>query len=611
MLISSKTARAFTQKTTQSLHERMQAANNRLSQTITTLRTQLISTQALLAREEARSKQQRLAIDELAEGYERETFGRRREVGLRIKALEREEARSEEGKRWVDRVRQERVKLNAGPSVSSAAPSSSAGGGATGKLLGLSPKRTPTRMASLTATDTGVDYGYEERISQLWDLLETGIQLFKESNETLVDVSDHDVFGNTPVQNGTSSLLEESSTRSGRKLDIDSSLGRILLAQEIVNGLSDDLERENKRNISLEKERFEYMSRLVKPLEEKQEHAVTESSNEPNAGPLDSLLEKPSHETHDLKQETSHNDGEQLTPEPVRETQPTIPESDAADHASPSSQPVPPHVQSVLSSLATLPSRYATTQKALHDCAISLTHLQTTCKTLSTIHQASVSTILDGIHDVIEDVRVEVEIAMADDERSKQGHRAVLTLNPDDKKIKAAKSFVEGGRIKAKQANFEKRLGDVEHDLIELKMVILDAQVQESVTTPTEEQTAGPVDTDQQDIANPFTHLVLRTITVRAPTPAVSPGAMGGSNGGPPTLGEAAAGTTSTGFLAPDSAAAYVPNDAGRPHVALKRGFFPALGRSFSGTTPTAPFSRPLSRASAAVEYEVNDGDVE
>ena len=56
-------------------------------------------------------------MDELAEGFERETFGRRRETGLRIKALEREEKWALKGERWRDRVRRERGRLGGSPAA--------------------------------------------------------------------------------------------------------------------------------------------------------------------------------------------------------------------------------------------------------------------------------------------------------------------------------------------------------------------------------------------------------------------------------------------------------------------------------------------------------------
>jgi hypothetical protein len=597
------TCRAFTQKMTQQLHTHMQTANNRLSLTVTNLRSQLFATQTLLSREESRSKQLRAAIDELAEGYERETFGRRREVGLRMKALEREERRDEQGRRWVDRVRRERTRLD----VSSGSNSN----GYSNNKLGASPSRRTTRLNSFggganagSASSTSLssmlgapaphDYAHGEQLSLLWDLLESGLQLFKDSTEDLVD---HVSSGVAATTDGD--LVE--SPIDGRNLGVDGSLGRILLAQEIVTGLTADLEREVKRNVELERERLGFLSnkwdepvtaepgqKFQSAMSEQATGSVMEEKSLPaNATPLEVVtiagIEHEGAAKVDAKPAAINSEQDEffdsIEEDPLKP--PTILTS---------SDPTPtisPEAESLLNRLRTRNSSYRSTQKALHDCALSLTNLRGTRQQLPAEHQTALQILLDGIHDVIEDVRVEVEIAIADDDRSAKGHQTVLSLQGNDENdgiriqvSKAAEAFLDPERTRSREGNFDRRLGDVEHDLVEIKMAILDVQSREALSLGPHEGdllNPHPLDAKREETFDPFTNLNLKTVNVRTPNamnvpinvtrPAVSPGLTDR-----PGLGNN-----------------------------MKRGFFPALSRTFSGTTPVVPLSRAVSSSNIHV----------
>ena len=569
----------------------MQTANDRLSLTLTNLRSQLFTTQTLLSREESRSKQLRAAIDELAEGYERETFGRRREVGLRMKALEREERREEQGRRWVDRVRRERTRLDVSP-----APASN--------KLGTSPSRRTTRLNSFggganvgSASSTSLssmlgaplpnDYAHGEQLSLLWDLLESGLQLFNNSAEDLVDCT---------ISGMTDGEFVESPI-DGRNLGVDSSLGRILLAQEIVLGLTADLDRETKRNVELEKERLGLLSgKWDESSRGDDSNAVTKAESDSDVVDWNGFAK-----LGDGNQKAEYSDLPVLSVgsedgNPKASDRPPAFQGDTPELAqqdlplSPSPRPLSTEISALIGLLRSRTPAYRSPQKALHDCAVSLSNLRHTRKELPNEYQTALQILLDGIHDVIEDVRVEVEIAIADDDRAAKGHQTVLSLNGDESAIKAASGFLDPERTKSRESNFGRRLGDVEHDLVELKMAILDVQ---------SEQALGPQQTDLLDpmdgrrAADPFTNLNLKTVSVRTPAtiqttltrPAVSPGlterhALGNN---------------------------------------MKRGFFPALSRTFSGTTPVIPLSRAASSNNVqedgvgadAHAVDVDDGDVE
>jgi hypothetical protein len=202
-------------------------------------------------------------------------------------------------------------------------------------------------------------------------------------------------------------------------------------------------------------------------------------------------------------------------------------------------------------------------------------------------HQTALQILLDGIHDVIEDVRVEVEIAIADDDRSAKGHQTVLSLQGNDENdgirtqvSKAAEAFLDPERTRSREGNFDRRLGDVEHDLVEIKMAILDVQSREALSLGPHEGdllNPHPLGNKREETHDLFTNLNLKTVNVRTPNaitvpmnvtrPAISPGLTDR-----PGLGNN-----------------------------MKRGFFPALSRTFSGTTPVVPLSRAVSSSNIHV----------
>jgi len=456
----------------------MQAANTRLSHTVTNLRSQLFATQTLLSREEARSKQLRNAIDELAEGYERETFGRRREVGLRMKALEREERRSEEGKRWVDRVRRERSRLNVGQTPHnnklSASPTrpvrmnSFSNSGTNGRST------SSTSLSSMLGAPNTYDYAHEEKLSLLWELLESGLSIFSAANDVLVDRRNMDGSVTPPTRTNGGDMND--SPAKPKILAVDGSLGRILLAQQMVLSLTADLDRETKRNVQLEKERLTFLSSSW----DEAESIEGIPSNEAREGDSD-RQDEPIYERPSQLNLSASNGTQPETTEipqmPVSDSPVAMPIAEVLEpttlacRQSPSSSPsmsrqpkvaeasssTPSPTKEAIDLISQLQARsssYLSTQKALHDCAMSLTNLRATRKSLPLTHQAALEILLDGIHDVIEDVRVEVEITIADDDRATKGHQTVLSLNGDEEAIKAAKVFLQGNRTKAKESNF-------------------------------------------------------------------------------------------------------------------------------------------------------------
>ncbi|KAJ9110130.1 hypothetical protein QFC19_001801 [Naganishia cerealis] len=552
---------AFSQKTAQHLHSNFQSQTTRLNQTISTLRHQLLSTQTLLDREVARTAQLRSAIDELAEGFERETFGRRREVALRLKSLEREEKREEEGRQWAERVRRERSRLggvaDAGGTLSvngrsvgmsrSTSPFVSPSKGKNSNLF-LHPSTSATSLVSMHSSATLNPYEENQHLSTLWDLLESGIELFAGQEDQ-----------------GPSSLLHlhPGSRDHHHDATLEDNSARVILAQEMTMSLMEELERTNRKLVALERKRLEWIATTTTTADgDTDDTTAVKAKAEPvQASPSErSLPLLPADVEKDVARgEASPADDVDLHPAPkglqLDLTGQGEPCKDLADGQLPDDDTTVVLFQR----LQNVTGRFSTIQKQLSDCAASTSNLRSSNGTISPAYASTLQILLDGISDVVEDVRVEVEIAIADDERDLKGYETVLKLNPDSKTITKANDFAEPGYVSAKSESFAKRLRNVEHDLVAIKVALSDLQAEE----PKLNQEPGGMD---EDIVNPLLGLSLRT--VRAPVP---------------------------------------PSRATMQHRQLgngmKRGFFGSLGRTLSGTTPAS-----LSQASSVSRHSPFSG---
>ncbi|KAG6835002.1 hypothetical protein H0H93_005677, partial [Arthromyces matolae] len=93
--------RKFSQKSTDTLSTALTALKTRHEATTTTLSSQLYSLRSQLNASEAQTEVLRRALDELGGELAKEAFGRRREVALRIRMVNREEKLKGDLERWL------------------------------------------------------------------------------------------------------------------------------------------------------------------------------------------------------------------------------------------------------------------------------------------------------------------------------------------------------------------------------------------------------------------------------------------------------------------------------------------------------------------------------
>jgi hypothetical protein len=124
LLASSPSHRKFSQATTDTLQGALESLKARHAATTSTLHVQLASTQAALAAERRQSARLRDVLDEATEQLARETYGRRREIALRLAVVGREDQLAEALRRWVRRTQETRARedVSAGSTIRATLP---------------------------------------------------------------------------------------------------------------------------------------------------------------------------------------------------------------------------------------------------------------------------------------------------------------------------------------------------------------------------------------------------------------------------------------------------------------------------------------------------------
>ncbi|KAF8065372.1 hypothetical protein FPV67DRAFT_1628753 [Lyophyllum atratum] len=105
----------FSQKSTDTLQDALTTLKTRHCATVDTLSAQLSHLSSRLHFSESQTEKLRDALDELGGEMVKETYGRRREVALRIRMVNREEKLREELERWVLRAEEALARENADP----------------------------------------------------------------------------------------------------------------------------------------------------------------------------------------------------------------------------------------------------------------------------------------------------------------------------------------------------------------------------------------------------------------------------------------------------------------------------------------------------------------
>jgi len=482
----------FTQKTHATVHMHLENLRSRSNATITTLRGEVASLRIALKGEVERNGKLRYAMEEISEGFSRESAGRRREVGLRLGMLAFEEKRERKVEVWLDRVRRARD-------------------GAEGAVL------EPDILEVLL--DEGVEaVSYEGRNA-----------------------------GKAERQKGWKGMLgRKKGVKEAVKQDggEESSLMRVLLAEELVDTLVRDLQAETERRMELERQRVEWLARDavggVDPIPDEdaeQGHTMFEFENQEDSSGIDTAHRHEVPNGHEKK-----DDVDLLGDEPVEKQLPSIPVEPPQPSLVLDNFPLITILQEIINPLT---ERYNPLQVSLHDLSSSLASLrislpiQTTpasttsptkkptfrnlsLKSPSPISDPALTILLDSVHEVIEDARVDLEIAVADIERVYRGFEALLGVGgkgavQGSEVLKDAREYANDRENEGGKGSFErlvKKVEDLEHDLVILKKTIHEVEGMEMGEVEDSDELG-----EKKGKRSIWYDLALRTVTIAPPTP--------------------------------------------------------------------------------------------
>lgn len=473
----------FTQKTHNTVHRHLDNLRTRSASTQTTLRKEVLGLRNRLRAETERSQRLRGASDEMGENMSREAAGRRREVAMRLKMLAVEEKRERKVEIWLDRVRRARD-------------------GAEGAVL------EPDILEIL------VDEGVEAVTPEV-----AGNEVGKGKQPGW-----RGLLGKTKPSVETGAIGDESSE------------ARVMLAEELVNTLVLDLQVEMGRRMELEKQRVDWLAREavdgVDPTDgEADGHLMFDAGDQDEDEMvigLDAAHGKPGGE----EDGSTVNDGAAM----LDVETPPLPSAVSKK------SPLIGHLRDLF---APLTSRHIPLQKTLHDLSLSLTSLRSSLplppaqpeaptptrskksafprlslKTVAPTSDPILANLLDSIHEVIEDARVDHEIAVADGERVYRGFEALLGVGVGSGALQGkgvmrdAREYVTDKRQEEGFAKLAKRVENVEHDLALLKRTVHEVEGME-------------VDKGEEDVGKGkrsiWQNLELRTVTPTTTRIAASP----------------------------------------------------------------------------------------
>ncbi|WVQ85886.1 hypothetical protein IAT38_008054 [Cryptococcus sp. DSM 104549] len=515
----------FTQKTHATVHMHLGNLRTRSQATAASLRSEVASLRARLAAERARADKLRVALDELSEGMSREAAGRRREVALRLKMISNEEKRGRKVEAWLNKVRRMRE-------------------GVEGVVLEADVLESLVDEGIEAVEDKGGEGDVGKDKQRSWRGL-GGLGMLGKKKKDAEDGS------------------EERNPE-------EEALARTLLAEELVTTLVQDLQAETERRMELERQRVEWLAK----------EAAEGVKAEEDEGEGHVMFDA---EDNDEGQAHGAEDGNQADEEDV-EANPETPLKEKELPAEPSTPPVAepsPLVGQLHELFAPLTARYEPLQKTLHDLSLSLSALRTSLPSLEDPNPSSPTTkskkstflplslapprpsadptllaLLDALHEVIEDDRVDVEIALADHERVLRGFEALLNVGAKgerkDDVMSEVREYVE---VKGDEGAEWKRLSgkvqDVESDLAGLKMVVhemegMEVAHEEAETEAEAGKGKGKSRKRSKSSASVWHGVTLKTVSVHArqpspiPSPLISPalddlhsphGPLGNGNG--------------------------------------------------------------------------------
>ena len=460
---------------------------------MSTLRTQLASAQAALANEQRQTARLRDVLDGATEQLARETYGRRREIALRLAVVGREDQLAEALRRWVRRAQETCAKedLPIAQRLNTVVRDAC-------ELLSLIDGAASCGDLNV-ALDPGI--GSVARIVAAQDAVRTLVEELQIETERRMQLER--ALGRSELDDDGCVILPEpfrpltpSSTLKSTTAETEatSEVVRVDAATSPICLSPSQIQVTEIPSASLGSPPVELpvMSSQIKsvPLGHTPTtftilHQPTPRSSigspaflSPHSSPSSSPASIPVNTIPaSLPQDTTTL----ATPTTNEHNAPMSPSSTG----SPSSLSCSQNYSDLLTELESTKTRYDELQRAFRDCHLALRELSQTLQAAppptSSLPTSALQTILSRLDDFNEDARVELEIRIADEERVARGYTTLLVVPgaiasaAEARDVEdAVRAFTEGrdATVARAQSLFARKRNDLEHDIAALKRAV-------------------------------------------------------------------------------------------------------------------------------------------
>ena len=484
--------RKFSQATTDTLQRALESLNARHAATTSTLHTQFASAQAALATEQRQCARLRDVLDEATEQLARETYGRRREIALRLAVVGREDQLAEALRRWVRRAQETCAKedVQIGQRLSIVVRDA-------GELLGL--------VDGAASREDGPGIGSVARIVAAQDKVRMLVEELQVETERRMQLER--VLGRSEVDDDGRVVPPEPHTTlpaittvaikaMSEVVKVDVATSPICpspsqAAQETEipseDPVSSGLPPAEPPVVSPQTNltSFEHTPTTVATLH----HPTPRSSIgspaflSPRSSPSSPSASIPVNTDFAISAYLSLQD---TTSASTTTNEPNITSPPTSPNSSPSLPSSQHHLPSnLLTELGKTKTRYDELQHAFRDCHLALRELSQILQALppsaSALPTSALQTILARLDDFKEDARVELEIRIADEERVARGYATLLAVPgaiasaEEAQDVESAvRAFVEGSDATVARAlsQFARKRDDLEHDIAALKCAV-------------------------------------------------------------------------------------------------------------------------------------------
>ncbi|KAH9981756.1 hypothetical protein BJV74DRAFT_74892 [Russula compacta] len=493
----------FSQNTTNTLQKALESLTARHAATTSTLHTQLASARATLAIEQRQSARLRDVLDEATEQLARETYGRRREIALRLAVVGREDQLAEALRRWVRRAQETRAKENVLPAQRLDTIVRDAG-----ELLALvdgaaAASSSDSRGEEDDAVLVGPGIGSVARIVAARDAvrrLEEELQVETERRvrlERMLGRAEVDEDGRVvpPKPRTPSSAVSKSPSVPTEaipevgKVMVDVATSPICpspsqasVQEDSASSLEPSLADLPAVSSQTDSTAVEHISTTLSIVHQPTPRSTIGSPTflSPRSSPPSSPVSILANTHSTLPASSLCLQDNTLT------STSNEPQADTTRSPSPPAGPSQ-QFSFLLAELGKTKTRYDELQRVFRDCHLALRELSQTLQALppssSSLPTSALQMILARLDDFNEDARVELEIRIADEERIARGYATLLAVpgaiasaEEAQEVERAVRGFVEGSgddeTIARARNRFARKREDLEHDVAALKRAV-------------------------------------------------------------------------------------------------------------------------------------------